>query len=351
MVASGAREDAVLRSGIERWLNEHGVLAPSAHEVVDGPFSVGPLSRPTTGLSSDTVFVTAIEADGSAHDLVVRLAPAGDGLFPEYDLGAQVLIQNAVHRLGVPTAAPARYEADRSWLGDPFIVMPRVAGRVVDTRPSYIRTGWLADSEPTFQTAVLDDVLGVLAALHRQDPTAIDCAIVPIAQTFAAACEYLEWAGDGGDVPGFLIEARTWCAANLPESPAPDSILWGDAQLANCVFTDAGAVAALLDFELAGVGPAEMDLGWFIALHEMTAVRAGGDLPGFGDRRSMIATYESALGRSVEAMAWYEMFALLRSGSIMVRMARLLARRGVDDAWLHHDNPTEAAVARVRSRA
>ena len=351
MVASGARSDAEVCVGIERWLNEHGVLVPSTREIADGPFSVGPLSRPRTGLSSDTVFVTATGTDSSAHDLVVRLAPAGDGLFPEYDLGAQVRIQNAVHSMGIPTAAPARYEADRSWLGDPFMVMPRVAGRVVDTRPSYIRTGWLADSEPTFQTAVLDGLLAVLAALHCQDATAIDGAIVPIAESFAAACEYLEWAGDGGDVPGFLIDARTWCAANLPESPAPDSILWGDAQLANCVFTDAGAVAALLDFELAGTGPAEMDLGWFIALHEMTAVRAGGDLPGFRDRRSIIATYESALGRSVQAMAWYEMFALLRSGSIMVRMARLLARHGVDDAWLHRNNPTEAAIERVRARA
>ena len=61
----------------------------------------------------------------------------------------------------------------------------------------------------------------------------------------------------------------------------------------------------------------------------MTAVRSGVELPGFCDRRSMIATYESALGRSVEAMAWYEMFALLRSGSIMVRMRmRMRVRAG-----------------------
>ena len=351
MVASRAREDADVRAGVERWLNDHGVVVPNTHEIVDGPFSVGPISRPTTGLSSDTVFVTAIEADGGAHDLVVRLAPAGDGLFPEYDLGAQVRMQNTVHGLGIPTAAPARYEADRSWLGDPFMVMPRVAGRVVDTRPAYTRVGWLAESEPALQEAVLDDVLGTLAALHREDASVIDGAVVPIAETFADACKYLDWAGDGGAVPEFMIEARTWCDENLPSSPAPDSILWGDAQLANCVFTDAGAVAALLDFELAGAGPAEIDLGWFIALHEMTAVRSGVELPGFGDRRSMIATYESALGRSVEAMAWYEMFALLRSGSIMVRMARLLAGQGVDETWLYRNNPTEAAVARVRARA
>ena len=59
MDASGAREDAEVRVGIGRWLNEHGVFVPSTHELVHGPFSIGPLSRPTTGLSSDTMFVTA----------------------------------------------------------------------------------------------------------------------------------------------------------------------------------------------------------------------------------------------------------------------------------------------------
>ena len=350
MVASGTREDNVLRAGIERWLNDHGVIVTSPREIVDGPFTVGSISRPTTGLSSDTTFVTATAPDDGVHDLVVRLAPAGEGLFPEYDLDAQVRVQNLLDGLGIPTAAPARYEADRSWLGDPFMVMPRVAGRVVNTRPSYTRAGWLAESGPSFQAALLDDVLRTLATLHRHDASVIDAAVLPIADTFAGACEYLDWAGRGGVVPGFLIEATQWCGQNLPVSVAPASILWGDVQLANCVFTDAGSVAALLDFELAGAGPAEMDLGWFLALHEMTAALAGVELPGFGDRRSIIATYESYLGRSVEALEWYEMFALLRSGSIMVRMARVLARQEIDDAWLYRDNPTEAAVARVRAR-
>jgi hypothetical protein len=33
-------------------------------------------------------------------------------------------------------------------------------------------------------------------------------------------------------------------------------------------------------------------------------------------------------------------FAALRSGAIMVRAARLLARLGVDDSWLTKGNPT-----------
>ena len=350
MVGSGAREDSELHAGIARWLDSNGIVA-APDEAVDGPFALGPLSRPATGLSSDTSFVTATTAGGKRHDLVVRLAPAGDGLFRQYDLGAQVLMQNALARAGVPTAAPARYEADRSWLGDPFMVMPRVAGRVVNTRPSYTEAGWLAESEPSFQAALLDDFLDNLATLHRQDPNIVAVPIVAVADAFDEACEYLDWASAGGAIPEYLVEARSWCSANVPVSAASPSVLWGDVQFANCVFTEGGAVAALLDFELAGTGPAEMDLGWFLALHDMTAHLAGGDLPGFGDRRSMVASYEAALGRAVEALDWYEMFALLRSGSIMVRMARRLSRQGIDDGWLYRNNPTEAAVARVVTRA
>jgi aminoglycoside phosphotransferase (APT) family kinase protein len=112
----------------------------------------------------------------------------------------------------------------------------------------------------------------------------------------------------------------------------------------NCVFADTGDVAALLDFELTGSGPPEVDLGWFLALHRMTVITSGPDLPGFGDRASMLATYEAALGRPVARLRWFEIFAMLRSGSIMVRIARLLSARGVDDSWLTRDNPTASAL-------
>ena len=79
----------------------------------------------------------------------------------------------------------------------------------------------------------------------------------------------------------------------------------------------------------------------------MTVATSGPDLPGFGDRASMLATYEAALGRPVAPLRWFEVFAMLRSGSIMVRIARLLAARGVDDSWLTRGNPTAAALERL----
>lgn len=340
-IASGARDDEAIRSGIEGWLRSH--LAGLGDAVV------GPLTRPSAGLSSDTCFVTADTGSGTPNEFVVRLPPAGDGLFPTYDLAVQVEVQNALAAAGIPTAAPARFESDSSWLGAPFMVMPRIPGRVVTTNPPYPRSGWLADASAEDQGQLLASFFGTLASVHRLDAAAVTADEATLETTFRQWSDYLEWAATGGSVPAYLLDARDWCAMHLPAPGASRSVLWGDVQLANCVFSDTGSVAALLDFELTGVGPPELDLGWFFALHDMTVGANEHALPGFGDRASMLATYEAALGRPVEPLQWYEMFALMRSGAIMVRIARLLAAKGVDDSWLTRGNPTEAALIRVRS--
>jgi hypothetical protein len=75
--------------------------------------------------------------------------------------------------------------------------------------------------------------------------------------------------------------------------------------------------------------------------------RCGGDLPGFPDQDVTVASYASRLGRPLADLRWFEVFAALRSGSIMVRAARLLARLGVDDSWLTRGNPTVTLLAEL----
>jgi aminoglycoside phosphotransferase (APT) family kinase protein len=337
-IASGARDDETIRSGIERWIRTHEPDAADA--------TVAPLTRPAAGLSSDTCFVTATTAAHAPRDLVLRLPPAGEGLFPEYDLDAQVRRQEGLRAVGIPTA-PARFEPDPTWVGAPFMVMPRVPGAVLATNPSPLREGWLVDGGVARQRQVITGFLTTLAAVHRIAPAAIGAGADPLTTTVERAGAYLDWAAAGGEVPPYLSAARDWLTAHVPAETASPSVLWGDVQLANCVFTEAGGIAALLDFELTGTGPAEADLGWFLALHDMTVATSGPDLPGFGDREEMLAVYTAALGRPVTPLRWFEIFALLRSGSIMVRIARLLAARGVDDSWLARGNPTGAALERL----
>ena len=337
------RDDETVRSGIERWLR--------SHEGEEGPVAVAPLTRPTSGLSSDTCFVEATLEPGTVRSFVVRLPPAGEGLFPAYDLEHQVGVQNALHAARIPTA-PARFEPDPSWVGAPFMIMPRIPGRLMATNPSYVTSGWPASASAAEQRRVAEHFLSTLGALHALEPSAIPASHAgrdTLADEVDRWRGYLEWAAGERAAPDYLLDALAWVESTIPVSPPP-SVLWGDVQFANCVFDDGGDVAALLDFELAGVGPAELDLGWFLALHEMTVATAGGvDLPGFGDRAAMLAVHDEAAGRSTTDLRWYEVFALVRSGAIMVRIARLLAARGADDSWLTRGNPTEAALTRIRS--
>jgi aminoglycoside phosphotransferase (APT) family kinase protein len=335
-IASGARDDEELRTQIERWVRARGLVAREA--------VVEPITRPAAGLSSDTCFVGVVGPDGARDDFVVRLPPLGDGLFPEYDLAGQVDRQNALLARGIPIAGPVRFEADASWLGAPFMVMPRVSGAVLSR--AWLRKGFIADASPDFRRRLVLGFVREVASLHGLPATA-PVSGSTIAAAFTTWSDYLDWAAGDREPPGFMLAAREWCGTNLPADPGPEVELWGDVQLTNAVFRDDGTVAALLDWEMTGQGPAELDLGWFLALHEMSIEQNGASLAGVPSRAEILDGYEAARGRPVADLRWFEAFALLRSGSIMVRMARLLAAQGVDDAWLVTHNPTAAALDRV----
>jgi len=346
-IAKKERNLEAVRAGLERWLRAR---RPEADDL-----RVAALSRPPAGLSSETLFVDAAwtESGGDRREsLVARLPPAGEGLFPRYDLTLQARLQELVAPAGIPVAVPIALEHDDAWVGAPFLLMPRVPGRVLVSNPPFLRTGWLHDAPPPDQARLHDGFFAVLARIHRLDWEALGLGFAtrPGRSALSAELEwwsdYLAWASDGAPLP-VIADALTWCRERHPHPEPPPSLLWGDVQLVNAVFDDELRLAAVLDWEMASIGPAEMDLGWFLALHRMTVETIGGDLPGFPDRAATIASYERRLGRELADLRWFEAFALVRSGAIMVRLARLLADAGVDDSWLTRDNPSLQLLARL----
>jgi aminoglycoside phosphotransferase (APT) family kinase protein len=109
----------------------------------------------------------------------------------------------------------------------------------------------------------------------------------------------------------------------------PPSLCWGDARLGNVLLLDDGSIGALLDWELASIGPPEADLAWYLALDRLTTRVIGRSVPGFLARDDAISRYEGRLGRTVEHLDWHEIFALVRSVAINERQARLAAAGGV----------------------
>lgn len=320
MAAGARRSRRELAAGFAAWLHAR-----------DGGEVAVEVTRPQSGLSSETVFV-----EGGGQSLAVRLPPAGEPIFPDYDLARQFRVQSALAGTGIPVAVPLALETDERFVGAPFLVMPRLAGRTLSTVPPYPAAGWLHDADVATQARVVDEFAALLAAIHRLDPAALDLGqLSGGGPTLDGMLDYwdayLGWAGESPQLPRYRA-ALAHLRATIPDAAAP-CLLWGDPQFVNLVYDDAARPVAVLDWEMAALGPAEVDLGWFLALHEGAAETAGTDLPGWPGRDAFVARYSAALGREMRDLQWYELFAHVRSGAIVVRIGELLARAGVPNDW------------------
>jgi aminoglycoside phosphotransferase (APT) family kinase protein len=102
--------------------------------------------------------------------------------------------------------------------------------------------------------------------------------------------------------------------------------VWGDARLGNLVVDDALRPVAVLDWEMAVLGPPELDLGWYLFL-ERTARQFAAQLPGFPEPGDLVTRYADRLGRPLRHLAWFEAWSGFRTACIQVRLAETAEAR------------------------
>ncbi|HZB71433.1 MAG TPA: phosphotransferase family protein [Acidimicrobiales bacterium] len=291
-----------------------------------------------SGFSNETLlFSAAWTAGGEARtaDLAARVRPIGYAVFPEYDLSLQYRCLEAVAaRSTVPVPHVRWFEPDEAALGAPFFVMDQVVGQVPPDSPTYTAGGWLFDASPADQARLHRGALGVLAELHRLDwedgfrfLQHHDLGPPGMATQLVAGRAFLEWAAEGGELPVHEAALR-WLEANRPDEP-PTGVNWGDARIGNMMFRDFEPVA-VFDWEMATLGPGEVDLAWWLLLERYSAEGNGQPpLPGFPAREETIASYEELLGRPVRDLEYYEVWAALRFAIVLVRVIRMMTAHGV----------------------
>lgn len=336
-MATGARRDeAALAAGLGRWVAAYVGTVPGT-AAGSGPPEIAALTHAEGGMANETVLVDF--GPGNAG-MVVRLPPL-DATFPDYDLSPQAAVQNAVAAAGVPAPAPAVVEADPTWVGAPFLAMPRVAGAVAGPAPAF--DPYVQDAAPTLQRLMHDGLVDALVAVHAVPWEAAGLAAVlagpRLEDALARWAAYVEWSSEGDPLPA-LTEGLDWCVRHCP--PERETVLlWGDVRLGNLVFDEARHPVAVLDWDLATLGPREMDLGWHFGLDFMMEELFGRRVPGFPSRQETLERYERQTGHEVRDLAWHEVFALTRALAINDRHQRIAgdARR--------RDNPM-AAVLRAR---
>jgi aminoglycoside phosphotransferase (APT) family kinase protein len=344
-----SREERV-RAVLGGWLPEQ---VPGVSDVrftrIDWPSAAG--------FSAETVLVDVDwKRDGQDEHrrLVLRRELRGHNLLHDAELGYQWNVMAALERngkLGIPTPALIGIEEDESLLGTPFLVMERLPGRIVPQHPNYNAAGWLHDRPAADRHAVWARGIEAMAAVNRLDWRdgfeALARGKTPgLAGFIDWLADWCDWACAGRDHP-VARAAIAHLRANMPANP-PIEVLWGDPIPANIMYDEAGRVVGLIDWEMAGLGPGEIDLAWWMLFDDLFS--AGMHVPrleGLPSREEVVAIYERALGRPVSDLPYYEILTWLRMTLVSLRavdrQVALGKFRAENDAW--RNNPSARGLA------
>ena len=288
---------------------------------------------------------------------MARIAPdpAADPVFQTYDMERQFrTMQMVAEHTDVPVPTVLWLENGTDVIGVPFFVMERVNGVVPpDVLPYTFGDNWFFEAEPADQRRLERTAVEALAALHAltvDGPAAFLAGPAdgasPLRHHVREQRAYYDWvAGDGVRSP--LIERGfEWLEEHWPSNEDDAVFSWGDARVGNMMFDDFEPVA-VLDWEMASVGPREIDLGWMIYIHRFfqDLVEDLG-LPGMPHilRRDTVSElYQSITGYHPRDLDFYTAYAALRHGIVMFRITRRSIRFGEaempddpDHAILHH---------------
>lgn len=300
---------------------------------------VSELSIPATnGMSSETLLFDATWTEGGeprSERCVVRMRPSLEAkpVFPTYDLDKQYRVMTLVgERCGVPVPKLLWNEPDEAPLGAPFFVMGRAEGAAPPDVMPYTIDSWLLKADPADRRRLQEASVAIVAEIHGIEATAEEIAFLQLEQPGESALRrhlndlkaFYEWGIEGRRVP-LLDRAFTWLEENFPEDPGADVISWGDARIGNILYVDF-APTAVLDWEMAAVGPRELDLAWMVFIHDFfqdIATRYGG-LPGIPDllrREDVYAQYERITGHTPANTNYFEVYSAVRHGVVMARIA------------------------------
>lgn len=341
MAYTSGRGDLGDRAGeiLHVWLPAR--LAPAGARA----FDISDFSAPPAGYSGKTAFFTATWADPSgeprSEDLVLRAQAEDHQLFtvPDAPRQAEVMQRLGVH--GIPVPDVISIERDAAILGSPFYVMRRVRGRTPSDVPSWHKRGWTVDLSPADRGLLCDSGLRALVDVHRvDDPDTL---------------RFLRGEGDASRtaLQRYLDRLQgwyDWCRADLVVGAdtlaralrvivdrAPDTNVetpvWGDARVGNMSFGDDLSVVALFDWETAGTGPPDIDLGWWLMFERFLCESLGFNrLPGVPDDAEIVRRYLQFGGTLTGDIAYYQLVAAFVLSLINNRLARLLVRDGLDAA-------------------
>jgi aminoglycoside phosphotransferase (APT) family kinase protein len=296
-----ADPDELVRQSLERWL--------SSRLPGDDLVAVTPFERAASGTSSGTQLFTLrhLVPPGADERMVLRTLPQGRGLFPDYDLGLQVGVMQALAGVGAPVPVVRWFEPDPAAIGAPFYIMECVSGDApTDTPPGMHGHGLFFEASLDDRAAMWWRLIEAMVPLHALDWRALPLPQMTGMAGSATECmdqhialleRWLAWS----EVPRPAMLDAAFAALRTGMPPdARLGLVWGDARPGNALYRD-NAVVALLDWEISSIGLPEWDPAYTIWSTEMLAeVNQMPRLSGLPSREETYARYEALAGRKID---------------------------------------------------
>jgi aminoglycoside phosphotransferase (APT) family kinase protein len=248
-------------------------------------------------------------------------------------------------KLPAPVPCVIGVEPTSDLFGAPFLLMTRLPGEIVPQNPNYNLAGWVAEMPVEKRAAVWENGVRALAGLQRIDWRDgfefMARGTEPGIEGYLTWTEeWMRWAVAGRDYA--IGEAAIDYLKRAMPKDAPINVLWGDGQPSNVLFdTKTGEVTGLLDWELALLGPSEIDLAWWLMFDELLSTRFHVKrLEGLPGAERLTAVYEEAAGRRVAHMDYYGVLVRLHMAIVMIRAVDRQVAQGrfksQNDAWSHN---------------
>jgi aminoglycoside phosphotransferase (APT) family kinase protein len=220
------------------------------------------LSKLPGGAIQDNFMLDVVIEGGpwhGAHELVLR-TDAPSGVAASLSRAQEFAVLKTAHGAGVTVPEPLFLCRDHSVIEREFFIMRRLPG---------IAAGHRLTREPLLvpDRAALAEALGAnLARIHAIRPGDVDLAALPPPREQHAEstiAEYRAYLDQLEDAYPALEWALRWCERHMPP-PSPPVLIHRDYRTGNYLVDD-GRLTGVLDWEFAGWGEANEDIGWFTA--------------------------------------------------------------------------------------
>jgi aminoglycoside phosphotransferase (APT) family kinase protein len=351
-----SRDVTTLPSLMSQWLSTVMPGGPTPDVTVESGVD-------SNGMSSETIILIGKwEQDGRAVEQkwVARVAPSAEDVpvFPTYRLDHQFDVIRLVGELtDVPVPQVRWMENSGAVLGTPFFLMDHVDGIVPpDVMPYTFGGNWFFDAPAERRRELQDATVEVLAKLHSIPDAEATFGFLaevdppgdtPLRRHFGWLEDWYEFAvPDIGRSP--LVErALAWLEENFPVDVAATTpvLAWGDSRIGNVLYEDFRPVA-VLDWEMATVGPRELDVAWIIFAHMVFQELAGlAGLPGLPDvmrEEDVRATYGRLTGASLGDLNWFYVYSgviwccvFMRTSARRVRFGEIEKPDDVESLFYH----------------